>query len=100
MVEFGCQVVVQPLMPLESDITSLELPCILTLCTYFRSNIFKERLRLDIGIYFRGCQIGMQGPQLCAEPCHFCTLDVATSRIAFLDLNLHVVQVATSNSKN
>ena len=48
----------------------------------------------------RGCQIGMQGPQLCAKPRHFCKLDVATSRIAFLDLNLHVLQVATSNSKN
>ena len=36
----------------------------------------------------RGCQIGMQGPELCAEPRHFCKLDVATSRIAILDLNL------------
>ena len=53
------------------------------------------------GIYvFRGCQIGMQGPQLCAKPSHFCKLDVATSRMAFLDLNLHVLQVATSNSNN
>ena len=53
------------------------------------------------GIYvFRGCQIGMQGPQLCAKPIHFCKLDVATSRIAALDLNLHVVQVVTSNSNN
>ena len=51
-------------------------------------------------MYIRGCQIGMQGPQLCAEPRHFCKLDVATSRIAFLDLNLHVLQVAPSNSKN
>ena len=51
-------------------------------------------------MYVRGCQIGMQGPQLCAEPRHFCKLDVATSRIAFLDLNLHVLQVAPSNSKN
>ena len=48
----------------------------------------------------RGCQIGMQGPQLYAEPRQFCKLDVATSRIAFLDLNLHVLQVAPSNSKN
>ena len=30
---------------------------------------------------FRGCQIGMQGLQLCK-------LDVAASRMAFLDLNL------------
>ena len=48
----------------------------------------------------RGCQIGMQGPQLCAKPRHFCKLDVATSRMAFLDLNLHVLQVAISNSNN
>ena len=41
----------------------------------------------------RGCQICMQGPQLCPEPCHFCKLDVATSRMAFLDLNLHVPQL-------
>ena len=53
-----------------------------------------------VSIYSRGCQIGMQGPQLCAEPRYFCKLDVATSRIAFLDLNLHVLQVAPSNSKN
>ena len=53
------------------------------------------------GIYvFRGCQIGMQGLQLFAKPSHFCKLDVATSRMAFLDLNLHVLQVATSNSNN
>ena len=53
------------------------------------------------GIYvFRGCQIGMQGPQLCAKPSNFCKLDVAASRMAFLDLNLHVLQVATSNSNN
>ena len=48
----------------------------------------------------RGCQIGMQGPQLCAKPLHFCKLDVATSRMAVLDLNLHVLQLATSNSNN
>ena len=42
----------------------------------------------------------MQGPQLCAKPCHFCKLDVATSRMAFLDLNLHVLQVATPKSTN
>ena len=42
----------------------------------------------------------MQGPQLCAKPRRFCKLDVGTSRIAFLDLNLHVLQVATSNLKN
>ena len=45
-----------------------------------------------------GCQIRMQGPQLCPEPRHFCKLDMATSRMAVLDLNLHVLQVATSNS--
>ena len=53
-----------------------------------------------LGMYIRGCQIGMQGPQLCAKTHHFCKLDVATSRMAVLDLNLHVLQVATSNSKN
>ena len=36
-------------------------------------------------MYSRECQIGMQGPQLFPEPGHFCKLDVATSRIAFLD---------------
>ena len=48
------------------------------------------------------CQMGMQGPQLCAKPHHFCKLDLATSRMAFLDLNLHpnVLQVATLNSNN
>ena len=61
---------------------------------------FKNQLPMYKGMYVRGCQIGMQGPQLCAEPRHFCTLDVATSRMAFFDLNLHVLQVATSNSKN
>ena len=44
-----------------------------------------------------GCQIGMQGSQLCAEPRHICKLDVATPRMAFLDLKLHVLQFATSN---
>jgi hypothetical protein len=39
----------------------------------------------------RGCQIGMQGSQLCAKPRHFCKLDVATSRMAFLDLNLKLL---------
>ena len=47
-----------------------------------------------------GCQIGMHEPQLCPKPRHFCKLDMATSRMAFLDLNLHVLQVATSNSNN
>ena len=37
----------------------------------------------------------MQGPQLCTKPRHFCKLDVVTSRMAFLDLDLHVLQVAT-----
>ena len=51
-------------------------------------------------IISRGCQIGMQGPQLCAKPRHFCKLDMATSRMAFLDLNLHGLKLATSNSNN
>ena len=52
------------------------------------------------GLGSRGCQIGMQGPQLCAKPRHFFKLDVATSRMFFLDLNLHVLQVATSKLNN
>ena len=55
---------------------------------------------ISLSTMVRGCQIGMQGPQLCAKPRHFCKLDVATSRMAFLDLNLHVLQVATPNSNN
>ena len=51
-------------------------------------------------IHCRGCQIGMQGPQLCAKPRHFCKWDVATSRMTFSDLNLHILQVAISNSNN
>ena len=46
-------------------------------------------------VQFRGCQFGMQGPQLCAKPGHFCILDMATYILAFLDLNLHVLQVTT-----
>ena len=53
-----------------------------------------------ICMLLRGCQIGMQGPQLWAKPHHCCKLDMATSRMAFLDLKLHVLQVATSNSNN
>ena len=45
-------------------------------------------------VFTGGCQIGMQGP-LCPEPRQFCKLDTATSRKAFLDLNLHVLQLAT-----
>ena len=61
-------------------------------------NFFEEHSKiLFLCTYFRGCQIGMQGPQLFAKPRHFFKLDVATSRMAFLDLNLHVLQVATSN---
>ena len=50
-------------------------------------------------MHIRGCQISMQGPQLCAGPCHFCKLDVPSSRLAFLDLKLHVLQhgLRTSN---
>ena len=59
------------------------------LCLYYFANAF-----------IRGCQISMQGPQLCAGPCHFCKLDVPSSRLAFLDLKLHVLQLGTSNSNN
>ena len=41
----------------------------------------------------KGCQIGMLRPQ----PRHFCKLGTATFRMTFLDLNLHVLQLATSN---
>ena len=51
-------------------------------------------------IYVRGCQICMQGPQLCAKLRHFCKLDVATSRMAFLYLNLHALQLDNSISNN
>jgi hypothetical protein len=60
-------------------------------------NLTVGELHPDIsvtGMYTRGCQIGMQGPQLCAKPRHFWKLDLTTSRMAFLDLNLHVLQVA------
>ena len=50
--------------------------------------------------YTRGCQIGMQRPHLCAKPRHFFKLDVANSRMVFLDLNLHFLQLVTSNSNN
>ena len=53
-----------------------------------------------VSAYIRVCQIGMQGPKLWAKPRHFCKLDVATSKMAFLDLNLHVLQLVTSNSNN
>ncbi len=67
---------------------------------YYLGLTMQTKNILRSGINIRGCQIGMQGPQLCAKPRHFCKLDVATSRMAFLNLNLHVLQVATSNSNN
>ena len=51
-------------------------------------------------MYYRGCQIGMRGPQLCAGPLQFCKLDVPSSRIAFLGLKLLVLQLGTKNSNN
>ena len=70
-------------------------------CTLeFVTSLKTRQSNSSLGMYVRGCKIGMQGPQLCAKPRHFCKLDVATSRMAFLDLNLHVLQVATSNSNN
>ena len=48
----------------------------------------------------RGCQIGVQGPHLWAKPRHFCNLDLTTSQQNFLDLRLHVLQLASSNSQN
>ena len=55
---------------------------------------------IRVGMEVSRCQIDMQGPQLCAKPRHFCNLDVATSRMGFLDLNLHALQLATLNSQN
>jgi hypothetical protein len=69
-------------------------------CLEAHAGFFILSMKWKFDINTRGCQIGMQGPQFCAKPCNFCKLDVATSRIAFLDLNLHSLQVATSNSKN
>ena len=40
----------------------------------------------ELIMVFRGCQIGMQGSQLCAKPSHFCKLDMATSRMDFITL--------------
>ena len=49
--------------------------------------------------HFDDCTLG--GVKLaCAKPRHFCKIDVATFRMAFLDINLHVLQLATSNSNN
>ena len=61
---------------------------------------FYIKIHTSVCMQARGCQIGMQGPQLCTKPRHFCKLDLATSRMAFLDLNLHILQLATSNSNN
>ena len=57
-------------------------------------------INVEGSMLVRGCQIGMQGPQLCAGPRHFFKLDVPSSRLAFLDLKLHVLQLGTSNSNN
>ena len=43
----------------------------------------------DAFLNIKRCQIGMQGPHLCAKPCHFCNLEGASSKKAFLDLKLH-----------
>ena len=40
--------------------------------------------KLHMSLLYWVCKIGMQGPQLCAKPRHFCKLDVATSRMACL----------------
>jgi hypothetical protein len=67
---------------------------IITFCSVL--HVCKQMLKDHVSsTYIRGCQIGMQWPQLCAKPRHFGKLDVATSRIAFLDLNIHVLQVVT-----
>ena len=60
----------------------------------FQINGIKFQFFDKISMYIRGCQIGMQEPQLCAKPRHFCKLDVATSRIAFLDLQIQAIEGA------
>ena len=67
---------------------------------FFSMNVKISEKSQELIMVFRGCQIGMQGSQLCAKPSHFCKLDVAASRITYIDLNLHVLQVAASNSNN
>ena len=54
----------------------------------------------SIIMIIRRCQIGMQGPHLCAKSRHICNSDVAASKMAFFDLKLHVLELATSNSEN
>ena len=51
-------------------------------------------------MYFTRYKIGMQGPHLCAKPRLFCNLDVATSKIVFVDLKLYVLELASSNFQN
>ena len=55
----------------------------------FVSKLHNMSLLYSVGVITRVCQIGMQGPQLCSKPRHFCKLYVATSRMAILELNLH-----------
>ena len=43
------------------------------------------------------CQIGVQGPHLCAKPCKFY---MVFSKKAFFDLKIHVLHFFTSNSQN
>ena len=54
---------------------------------------------LNLYVY-RSVKSACKDSQLCAEPRHFCKLDMTPSRMAFLDLNLYVLEVATSNSNN
>ena len=66
---------------------------------YKKTNFEKNRYWGNTQICtIRGCQIGIQRPQFCEKPRHFWKLDMATSRMAFLDLNLHCLQLAPSNS--
>ena len=41
----------------------------------------------------------MQGPYFSAKPRHFCNLDVATPKKAYIDIKLHVLQLTTSIHK-
>ena len=49
-----------------------------------------QDIRLSGSMYTKVCQNCMQGPQLCAEPPHFCKSNLATSRMAFLDNIIYI----------
>ena len=57
------------------------------------SNLFlqkKKEILYNPILYIRRFQISMQSPHLCAKPCHFCHLDLATFKKAF-DILKHML---------